>query len=104
MLDNYTNKAKQALEKAKEWSEKLSCGYIGSEHILLGLMSVEDCVASKLLETNSVDKDTLIKKISEFSNKKDNVVKKLSQSVNTKAFKEKYLSSKAMANDYKKFY
>lgn len=39
-----------------------------------------------------------------FSNKKDNVVKKLSQSVNTKAFKEKYLSSKAMANDYKKFY
>ena len=72
MLDNYTNKAKQALEKAKEWSEKLACGYIGSEHILLGLMSVEDCVASKLLETNSVDKDTLIKKISEFSNKKDN--------------------------------
>ena len=65
MLDNYTNKAKIALEKAGEWAESLSCGYIGTEHILLGLMSVEDCVAAKILEAHSVKKDIVIRKINE---------------------------------------
>lgn len=77
MPENYTEKAKIVIEKAEEWAENLLCGYIGSEHILLGLMSVTDCVASKILESHSVNKDTVIRKINEFVTEQKNVEGKL---------------------------
>ena len=45
----YTNSAEQALMQASDISKSLKHGYIGTEHIMLGLMSVEECVASKVL-------------------------------------------------------
>ena len=77
MPENYTEKAKIAIEKAEEWAENLLCGYIGSEHILLGLMSVTDCVASKILESHSVNKDIIIRKINEFVTEQKNVYGKI---------------------------
>ena len=77
MPENYTEKAKIAIEKAEEWAENLLCGYIGSEHILLGLMSVTDCVASKILEPHSVNEDIIIRKINEFVTEQKNVYGKI---------------------------
>ncbi len=77
MPENYTEKAKLVIEKAEEWAENLLCGYIGSEHILLGLMSVDDCVAFKILESHSINKDTVVRKINEFVTEQKNVEGKL---------------------------
>ena len=53
MTKKFTKKAKEALESAKEHAEKLGHTYIGSEHILLGIICTE-CVASKLLDDKKI--------------------------------------------------
>ena len=53
MTKNFTKKAKEALESARAHAERLGHTYIGSEHILLGLICTE-CVASKLLDDKKV--------------------------------------------------
>lgn len=55
MKEKYTKKAKQALEQAERLSNKLNHSYIGTEHILVGLLSVEDSAASIILVKNKVD-------------------------------------------------
>ena len=53
MTKNFTEKAKEALETAKKYAEKLGHTYLGSEHILIGIVCTE-CVASKLLDDKKV--------------------------------------------------
>ncbi len=50
----FTEKANMALNKAVEIAEDLGHTYIGSEHILLGLLSVTDSVAEKILTGKGV--------------------------------------------------
>lgn len=54
MHNNYTEKASLALKAAKAEAVKLHRDYIGSEHILLGLLSVADGVAAKALEAQGI--------------------------------------------------
>ena len=56
----FTSKANMALNNAIEYAENLGHTYVGSEHLLLGLLSVEDSVASELLFENGVEKDSII--------------------------------------------
>ncbi len=53
MTKNFTKKAKEAIESAKTHAERLGHTYIGSEHLLLGIMCTE-CVGSKLLDDKKV--------------------------------------------------
>ena len=53
MNDRFTENAKNAVNLAKEVAYRLSHNYIGTEHLLIGLMEVEG-VASKVLEENGV--------------------------------------------------
>lgn len=46
---NYTISAKRVIIEAENNSERLRHGYIGTEHLLLGLINVKDSVASKVL-------------------------------------------------------
>ena len=46
---NYTVSAKRVIIEAENISEKFRHGYIGTEHLLLGLINVKDSVASKVL-------------------------------------------------------
>lgn len=59
----YTDKARRALELATKTSKELKHGYIGSEHILLGLLREGTGVASKVLFSNGVEEDQLIELI-----------------------------------------
>ena len=61
----YTIKAKKALDYAKRISKNLSCNYIGSEHILAGLLKENSGVASIVLKENNVEFDKLLQLISE---------------------------------------
>ena len=55
----FTGKANAALNAAISAAEKWGHTYIGSEHILYGLMVVEDCVASEVLFELGVDEDRI---------------------------------------------
>ena len=59
----FTAKANSALNIAISSAENFGHTYVGSEHLLLGLASVNDCVASKLLNDVSVDSDKITEKI-----------------------------------------
>ena len=60
-MDNlYTAKAKQVLKNAEGIASELNHSYIGTEHILAALISVEDCSASIILRNNKVEYDNIV--------------------------------------------
>ncbi|MBQ7011501.1 MAG: ATP-dependent Clp protease ATP-binding subunit [Clostridia bacterium] len=60
MKNKFTKRAENALKCAKEVAEELGHTYIGSEHVLVGLVSERGSVASKLLEARGADRKTLM--------------------------------------------
>ena len=58
MTNRFTPKAKEALERAKEHASKMGHTYVGTEHLLLGIMCT-DSVASSILD----DKGALFSKM-----------------------------------------
>ena len=55
MQIGFTKKAEEALELAAEAASELGHTSVGTEHILLGLLRQEDCVASEVLIENGAD-------------------------------------------------
>lgn len=60
MQRQYTEKAKKAIELAKKSAKRLKHSYIGSEHILIGLLEEGSAVGARVLEANGVDEDALL--------------------------------------------
>jgi len=54
MQPKFTQKAKEAIEYAQRAAQGLGHGYVGSEHLLLGLAAVSTGVAGKALEEQGV--------------------------------------------------
>ncbi len=50
MNNRFTENAQNVLNKAPMIAGEMGHTYIGSEHILMGLLAVEDCIGAKLLE------------------------------------------------------
>ncbi len=48
-LDRFTKRAREALSLAQEEARRLNHGYIGTEHLLLGLLREEDGIAARVL-------------------------------------------------------
>lgn len=65
MFDKFTENASRAIEYATDAAKELSHNYIGTEHLLLGLVKAPG-VAGKVLEENGVEENKLIKLIEEF--------------------------------------
>ena len=55
MQGKYTQKAQEALKEAAKCARQFHQGYIGSEHILAGLLADETSVAGKVLRDNGVE-------------------------------------------------
>jgi ATP-dependent Clp protease ATP-binding subunit ClpC len=64
MNDKFTENAKNAINLAKEVAYRLSHNYIGTEHLLIGLMEV-DGVASKVLEENGVNVEKVLELVNQ---------------------------------------
>ncbi|GAI67871.1 unnamed protein product [marine sediment metagenome] len=64
MFKRYTEKAKRAIMIAQEEAINLNHDYIGTEHILIGLIKEEEGVASQVLRQLgvNVDKEILLQK------------------------------------------
>lgn len=59
MFENFTDHAKEAVENAAGIASELSHNYIGTEHLLIGLLSAPG-VAGRVLEENGVEKERLL--------------------------------------------
>jgi len=64
MYDKFTENAKNAINLAKEVAYRLSHNYIGTEHLLIGLMEVEG-VAAKILEENGVSVEKVLELVNQ---------------------------------------
>ncbi|MEE1019271.1 MAG: ATP-dependent Clp protease ATP-binding subunit, partial [Acutalibacteraceae bacterium] len=53
-FNGFTEKANKALNNAIETAQDFGLTYIGSEHLLYGLLLEQDCVAAKVLNDNGV--------------------------------------------------
>lgn len=60
MQSRYTEKAKETLQYASEMAAILGHGYVGSEHLLIGLLKAEGGVASSVLANNDVTEEKII--------------------------------------------
>ncbi len=54
MSERFTPSAEKALHKALEFAKELGHTYIGTEHLLLGLLNDKTCVASRILSTKGI--------------------------------------------------
>lgn len=61
----YTDKAKKALNYANRLSRSSGCNYVGTEHILAGLLKEGTSVAAEVLTANNVELEALLKLIDE---------------------------------------
>ena len=59
-MQQFTDKAKTALQLAAKSARDLHQSYIGSEHILVGLAKEKTGVAAKVLQENGVEEVQLI--------------------------------------------
>ena len=64
MFERFTNRAQEVIGEAKKAAAQLEQNYIGTEHLLLGLVRVSDSVASKLLQEQGVTEERLEELIS----------------------------------------
>ena len=65
MFETYTEKAKRVLKEAQKASGQLGQNYVGTEHILIGLLREKSCAASQLLTERKAEEQTLLKLIRE---------------------------------------
>jgi len=63
MFDKFTNRAKQVIKLAKREAQKLNHNYLGTEHVLLGLMKLGQGIAVNVLKNLNIEYDTLLAEI-----------------------------------------
>ena len=59
MFDKFTNRAKQVIKLAKKEAQRLNHNYLGTEHILLGLMKLGQGIAVNVLKNLNLDYDII---------------------------------------------
>ena len=72
----FTNKAKAALSLAEKTASRMRTGYVGTEHMLVGLLKENTGVASKVLKGNGADEEKVIEMIQDLIMPEPSVVVK----------------------------
>ena len=65
MQSKFTVQAQQAIEYAQQMMEQLRHGYLGTEHLLIGLIHIDKSVAQAALYKQGVTEEALLEKITE---------------------------------------
>ena len=65
MIDRFTEQAREAVELAHEAAENLGHSYVGTEHLLLGLLEEGSGVAYRVLEESGVHSDKVLELVSQ---------------------------------------
>ena len=64
-MNHFSDKGTTALNLSVEAARQLGHAYVGTEHLLLGLLKTEGCVASSVLEENNLTAEYVVNKIVE---------------------------------------
>ena len=64
-MERYTPQAKEALSLAVGMAESLNHGYMGTEHLLIGLLQEGTGVAARVLEENGVEESKVVELVSQ---------------------------------------
>lgn len=64
-MEQYTPQAKEALSLAVGMAESLNHGYVGTEHLLIGLLQEGTGVAARVLEENGVEESKVVELVSQ---------------------------------------
>ncbi len=59
MFDKFTNRAKQVIKLAKKEAQRMNHNYLGTEHVLLGLLKLGQGIAVNVLRNMNIDYDTV---------------------------------------------
>src|SRR5712692_6743477 len=73
-FDKFTERARKVLSLAQEEAQRLQHNYIGTEHLLLGLVSEGEGVAAKVLSALGVELNKLRGAIEFIINRGDRIV------------------------------
>ncbi len=63
MFDKFTNRAKQVIKLAKKEAQKLNHNYLGTEHVLLGLLKLGQGIAVNVLKNVGVDYESALAEV-----------------------------------------
>ncbi len=66
MVNRFTQKAQSALQNALSTAKNMGHGYVGSEHLLLGILEEADCIAARILTMHSAEHKRLQKAIIDY--------------------------------------
>ena len=101
MVYKFTARAKKAIDLANEIAMELGHSYIGTEHILYGLVKEGNGVASKVLENQAVNAEKIKNEIIELIGKEEKIEETLGFTPRTKRVLENsYLEAKKVGYDY----
>ncbi|MGR3912456.1 MAG: ATP-dependent Clp protease ATP-binding subunit [Candidatus Rhabdochlamydia sp.] len=59
MFDKFTNRAKQVIKLAKKEAQRMNHNYLGTEHVLLGLLKLGQGIAVNVLRNFNLDYETV---------------------------------------------
>ena len=101
MIYKFTTRAKKAIETANEIAIELKHNYIGTEHILYGLVKEGNGVASKVLQSQGVTPQDVKNEIIELIGNGENVAEILGFTPRTKRVLENsFIEAKKVGYDY----
>ncbi len=101
MTYKFTNRAKKAIELANQVALELGHNYIGTEHILYGLVKEGSGVASKVLGNQEVTSDEVIDKMIELIGQEEPISETLGFTPRTKrVFENAFIEARKLGYNY----
>ncbi|MCI8273335.1 MAG: ATP-dependent Clp protease ATP-binding subunit [Clostridia bacterium] len=101
MIYKFTNKAKKVIEIANDISVELGHSYIGTEHILYGLVKEGEGIAAKVLINRDLTEEKILKKIEELLGRGSKIKETLGFTPRTKKVLERaFLEAKRIGYNY----
>jgi ATP-dependent Clp protease ATP-binding subunit ClpA len=73
MFERFTERARQVVVLAQDEAKRCRHNYIGSEHLLLGLLREEEGLASRVLESLGVELEEVRSKVNQYVGKGDEI-------------------------------
>ena len=64
-MNNFTPRAQQVLALARKEADRFNHNYVGTEHLLLGLVRAQDGLAKQLLDQHGATQDVVRAKVVE---------------------------------------
>lgn len=101
MNGRFTEKAERAISIAQESALELGHDYVGTEHLLLGLVKEPTGVAARVLQSQGVTADNVLNKIEELIGRGQNVTNSISFTPRTKRVLElSFSEARRMGHNY----